>query len=100
MENLVDIITHPHLVSWYGAICGHILSLYSEGFAGCQPFLRKIFPNKTDAFYVRVDFLLLPFIGTLLSIVLLEPDDVKSALVSGLSWSGALMALLNNKNNK
>lgn len=98
MEELTNIITHPYLVSWFGAICGHILSLYSSGFEGCQPFLKKMFPGKKDTFYVRIDFMLLPIIGTILSIVLLDPDNVESALFSGLSWSGTLMALLNNKN--
>lgn len=29
--------------------------------------------------------------------VLLEPSNLKSAIFAGLSWSGSLMALLNNK---
>lgn len=86
-----------YLLSWFGAICGHMLSLYSNEFKGCQPFLRKMFPNKKDTFYVRIDFILLPIIGTVLSITLLEPTNIKSAVFAGLSWSGTLVALLNNK---
>lgn len=99
MEILSDTITGPWFLSWFGAVCGHILSLYSDDFKGCQPFLRKMFPEKKDTFYVRIDFILLPIIGTVLSMVLLEPNNVKSAIFAGLSWSGALIALLNHKNS-
>lgn len=47
---LYDTITQPCFLAWFGAICGHILSLYSDDFKGCQPFLRKMFPNKKDTF--------------------------------------------------
>lgn len=89
----------PSIISWFGAICGHILSLYSDDFKGSQPFLKKMFPNKKETFYVRIDFILLPIIGAVLSMVLLEPTNIKSALFAGLSWSGALMAVLRQKNN-
>lgn len=100
MQTFIDIITHPFFLAWFGAISGHLLSLYSKDFQGTQPFLRKMFPNKTDAFYVRVDFILLPLIGTVLSITLLEPSNMKSAVFAGLSWSGSLVALLNDKKEK
>lgn len=58
-----------------------------------------MFPNKKETFYVRIDFILLPIIGAVLSMVLLEPTNIKSALFAGLSWSGALMAVLRQKNN-
>ncbi len=89
----------PSLISWFGAICGHILSLYSDDFKGCQPFLKKMFPNKKETFYVRFDFILLPIIGAVLSMILLEPTNLKSAMFAGLSWSGALMAVLKQKNS-
>lgn len=104
MENVLkvlnNIIVQPCFLAWFGAICGHILSLYSDDFKGCQPFLRKMFPDKRDTFYIRLDFILLPIIGAVLSMVLLEPSNLKSAIFAGLSWSGSLMALLNNKKNK
>ena len=89
----------PSLISWFGSICGHILSLYSDDFKGSQPFLKKMFPNKNETFYVRLDFILLPIIGAVLSMILLEPTNIKSAMFAGLSWSGALMAVLKQKNS-
>ena len=86
---ILDIATKPCILAWFGAVCGHILSLYSDDFKGTQPFLKKMFPEKSDK--------LLPIIGAVLSIVLLEPDNLKSAIFAELSWSGTLIALLNNK---
>ena len=100
LQILYGVITQPCFLAWFGAICGHILSLYSDDFEGCQPFLRKMFPDKKDTFYDRLDFILLPIIGAVLSMVLLEPSNLKSAIFAGLSWSGSLMALLNNKKSK
>ncbi len=41
LQILYGVITQPCFLAWFGAICGHILSLYSDDFEGCQPFLRK-----------------------------------------------------------
>lgn len=84
-------------LTYIGALCGHILSLYSEDFKGAVPFLEKIFPNKSQKFYSRIDFLLLPAIGALLAYVLLDPSNLKSSIFAGLSWSGTLTALLKKK---
>lgn len=97
MNKMFDIITCPFVLSWFGAICGHMLSLYSDDFRGCQPFLRRMFPEKNEKFYVRLDFLLLPIIGAILSTTMLEPDNLKSAIFAGLTWSGTLTTLLNLK---
>lgn len=58
-----------------------------------------MFPNKNETFYVRLDFILLPIIGAVLSMILLEPTNLKSAMFAGLSWSGALMAVLKLRNS-
>ena len=82
-----------------GSLCAHILSLYTKDFKGTTPFFKKIFPGKTSTFYFRLDFIVLPIIGTILAIALLEPSNIKTAIFSGLSWSGAIMAFVKNKAN-
>jgi len=84
---------------WLGTICTHLLSLYDVDFKGTIPFLKKLIPSKSEAFYFRIDFVILPIIGALLAYVLLEPTSLKSSFFAGISWSGALMAIL-RKNNK
>lgn len=94
MQILIKILTCTFFRIWIGAICAHILSLYSQEFKGTIPFLKQMFPNKSDTFYFRLDFLVLPLIGTLMAFVLLEPTSLKSSIFAGLSWSGTLIALL------
>lgn len=100
MEIFSDIIGNIFFLTWVGALCGHILSLYANDFLGTKPFLERILPNKSDTFYYRMDFIILPLIGTILAYVLLDPDNVKSSIFSGLSWSGTLVALLQKKIDK
>lgn len=100
--NISDYVNIPGLITYFGALCGHILSIYSSEFKGSIPFLEKIFPNKTPVFYFRVDFMIMPIMGALLAFFLLEPDDIKASLFAGLSWSGTMMAILkrNSGNQK
>lgn len=83
--------------AWLGALCCHMLSMYSDNFDGTQPFLKKFFPNHSEKFYVRINAIILPLIGAFLSIVLFEPTNIKGAVVAGLSWTGTLLALLKGK---
>lgn len=90
-----QIVTNIFFITWVGAICGHILSLYAPNFYGTKPFLRQMFPEKSDTFYFRLDFLILPIIGAAIAFNLIEPTSIKASLFSGLSWSGSLGTILN-----
>ena len=94
------LITNTIFLTWLGALCGHILSLYSKDFNGTKTFLEKLFPNQNETFYYRIDFVLLPLIGALLATVLLEPTNLRSSIFAGLSWSGALTALLRKNSDE
>ena len=98
MEIILTIFGSIFFKTWLGAICAHILSLYSTEFKGTIPFLKKMFPDKSSTFYFRLDFLVLPLIGALLAYVLLDPVSLKSSIFAGLSWSGTLIALLKRSN--
>lgn len=100
MDILIIIFGSVFFKTWIGAICAHILSLYSDEFKGTIPFLNKVFPNKSTTFYFRMDFLVLPLIGALLAYVLLDPISLKSSIFAGLSWSGTLIALLKRNSNQ
>lgn len=82
------------LCIYVGAIVAHILTVYADNFKGLKPFLTKIFPNKPDVFYDRLDLVFLPVIGSLLAFVLISPVDFKSAISSGLSWTGTVFTML------
>ena len=94
MENIFTLANSPWFLTWIGAICGHVLSVYAKDFEGTIPFLKQIFPIKKKAFYARLNFLLLPIIGTLLAMIILEPTNLKSCIGAGLSWSGSINLFL------
>ena len=100
MQLLIEIFGNIFIQTWLGALCGHLLSLYSDDFKGTVPFIKKLIPNKSDTLYFRIDFIILPLIGALMAFVLLDPATLKSSIFAGLSWSGTLMAMLkrNQKN--
>ncbi len=95
-----NLIGNIFFQTWLGAISAHLLSLYSDDFKGTIPFIKKLFPNKSETFYFRIDFLILPLIGALMAYVLLDPSSLKSSIFAGLSWSGTIIAMLKRNNTK
>lgn len=83
-QHLFNVITCPWFVSWVGAICGYMLSLCPDEIKGCQPFLQKMYPEKSEVFYTRMEFLIFPVIMMLITMVSVRPPTVRSALFSGL----------------
>lgn len=100
MDTLSKIANNLFFVTWIGAIIGHILSLYKPEFRRTIPFIRGLIPNKSDTFYFRMDFLLLPLIGAFLGLFLIRPSEVENAIFTGLTWSGTLIALLKTGSSK
>ncbi len=94
ISGILKLFNNYFFLTWLGAICTHILSLYSDDFKGTIPFFKKLIPKKNTTFYFRLDFLILPLIGALLAFFLLDPVSLKSCFFAGLSWSGTLIALL------
>ena len=85
-------ISNPDFCCYVGALILHIFSLYDKNFHGTHEFFMGIFPNK------RIDFILLPLIGTLLAVILITPSGPAAGMFAGLSWSGTLVAVLKRKN--
>lgn len=75
-----------------GAFVGQLLSLNSQKIKGIIPFLKSWFPGKTEKWYYRVNFVFFPLIGTFLAYILIEPSDLKSSLLTGITWCGSLQS--------
>jgi len=99
MEIVMSIIGNKYFQTWIGAMCAHLLSLHSDDFKGTIPFIKKFFPSRSETFYFRVDFAILPIIGALLATILLEPATLRTSIFSGLSWSVSLIAMLKRESN-
>jgi hypothetical protein len=95
LQSIQDLtIGSPGFCCYIGALILHIFSMYDKNFHGTEEFLTGILPNKSKAFYKRVDFICLPIIGTIIAIVLMSPKGPVAGMFSGLSWSGTLVAFL------
>lgn len=98
-NSVPSILSTTFLQIWLGAICAHMLSLNSPELTGTVQFMKRFLPSKSDTFYFRFDFVVLPLIGALLADVLLDPASLKASIFAGISWSGTLMAFLKTQKN-
>ncbi len=83
--------------TWLGAFIGHILSIYDKDFKGIRFIVERLYPKKKEIFYERIDLIFLPIIGCVMAFILIEPSHYKNAFFAGLTWSGALVAILKQK---
>ncbi len=84
----------PWIETWIGAIIAHMLTVYGKDFKGAIPFLTQLVPGKTPAFYFRLNFILLPIIGTVIAMITMEPDGWRNCIFAGLSWEGSLNLII------
>jgi hypothetical protein len=54
------------------------------------PFLRRIFPKRSLAFYNRLDLFITVLVGTLLGYLIIHPTATLEAIGSGAGWSTLL----------
>lgn len=77
-----------------GCFAMYVFSLH-QGFEGAIAFLKRMFPNHSQVFYDRVDFVLVIITGSLLGYILLEPVKYSQAVVAGLGWVSAVNVIMN-----
>lgn len=77
-----------------GSAAMYVFSLH-QGFEGAIKFLKRMFPNRSQVFYDRVDFILVTFLGSALGFILLEPKQAAQALTAGLGWVSAVSVVMN-----
>jgi hypothetical protein len=82
-----------YLITLLGATSTYVFSL-NKGFAGATSFLQRIFPGRSDAFYARLDFFLVTFIGSGIAFILFGPVDNPKAVMAGLGWVSAVNVAL------
>ena len=68
-----------------GCAAGRVFPFQRE-FQGSRDFLEHMYPGRTVIFYERADFLLTCFMGSILGMLIVQPDSVHTALATGLGW--------------
>jgi hypothetical protein len=85
-----------YLTTLFGAIAMYVFAL-SKGFDGAIPFLKKFFPQKSEAFYNRADFVIVIFAGSIIGTICFSPQNSLQALAAGFGWVGAVNVLMTQK---
>jgi hypothetical protein len=73
------------LVVWFGSLASHVFRFQGE-FTGAKDFLRQVFPNRSLAFYARLDLWVSSTMGSVLGMIIVDPATPYSQLVTGLAW--------------
>jgi len=73
-----------------GAVICQLFSLNSDKVQGIKPFLQRFFPDMKEKWCFRINSILFPLIGAILAYILIAPDDLKSSLLTGITWCGSL----------
>ncbi len=96
MDEILLLFQEPmhYFFTWLGAVSAHVLSKFKPEFHGTIPFLQGIYPSQSDAVYKRLDFIILPLIGSFIAFILMEPGNLKACLLTGITWTGSIIALI------
>jgi hypothetical protein len=85
----------------YGAaLVGAVLMYFfaaKNGLEGTIPRLKNLLPGKPEAFYFRVDFVLVILLGPIVGLICFTPTNAFQALAAGCGWVSALNVLAQQK---
>jgi uncharacterized membrane protein YbjE (DUF340 family) len=75
-------------ITLLGCVTAYVFT-QQKGIKSSIRFLKGLFPRRSSAFYLRVDFILSVIIGTCIGVILYSPITEYQALASGLGWTAA-----------
>ncbi len=81
-------------VTLLGSVAMYMFSLH-QGFEGAVSFLKRMFPNRAQVFYDRVDFIVVTLFGSFIGYIIFEPSNTAKALTAGLGWISAISIIMN-----
>lgn len=86
------------IVVGIGCAAGRVFPFQRE-FQGSREFLEHMFPGNTLLFYERVDFFVTCIMGSILGMLIVQPDSVHTALATGLGWPFIVQFLVEGMKN-
>ena len=85
-----------YLVTLFGTVATYVFQLH-KGFEGATSFLRRVLPKHSDAFYARVDFVIVAITGSCFGLIIFSPQNAFQALAAGCGWVSALNVMMTGK---
>src|ERR1700674_175930 len=71
-----------------GCVTAYVFT-QQKGIKSSIGFLKELFPRRSSAFYLRVDFILSVMIGTCIGVISYSPITEYQALAAGPGWTAA-----------
>ena len=85
---------YPVIYIFGGALIGHIFVGYDQEYQGTKPFFKKILPSRSEVFFERLDFIIIPFIALFFSYSIIHPETLAAAMSTGLTWNITLVSFI------
>jgi len=79
-------------VTLFAATVAYLFSVNSK-LRSSVPVLKRLIPARSDAFYDRIDFLVMTLGGAVIGFVFFDPTTSRQALSARLGWVGAVSIL-------
>lgn len=79
-------------ITLFAATVAYLFSVNSK-LKSSVPALKRLIPSRSDAFYDRIDFIVMTFGGAVIGFVFFDPTTARQALSAGLGWVGAVNIL-------
>jgi uncharacterized membrane protein YbjE (DUF340 family) len=86
-------------ITLLGCVTAYVFT-QQKGIKSSIGFLKGLFPRRSSAFYLRVDFILSVMIGTCIGVILYSPITEYQALAAGLGWTAAFSIIKAEPPNK
>lgn len=88
------------LSTWFGALCAKLFALDYPVFKSLRNFLEQILGKRHKRLCLVLDIIISPILGAGLAYLLMEPSNIKSAVIVGLTWTSSITLFCNLYRNK
>lgn len=82
-----------YFITLFGAAFVYVFKLHHD-FEGSVAFFKKAFPGKSEAFYIRLDFIVVAIVGSIVGEIVFKPGNSIQALSAGFGWVSSLNVVL------
>lgn len=77
-----------------GAYISQVLFLEKNSMKSLEYVLKKFFPKRDETFRFRVEFVVVPILGSIVILFVIKPADIQASFISGLTWWSTVQALV------
>jgi hypothetical protein len=100
--DLIDLVQDAVVIIFffiYAALGAALAEIFAsrKGPYSSVEFWKNFLPDRENTFYIRCDFVVKIFGGSLIALAAVMPTNERQAIAAGVGWAGALTAYLSKK---